>query len=233
MLHPFKIRASQAGTIMSNPKKGVTGLSEKAKSYCQQWYIEHLYDRPKSFSSKYTAKGNAVEDDAIEYASQRLDWGMVYKNQNLYADADLIGTPDLVLPDLIPDIKSSWDCFTFPLLETELPNPDYYWQLQTYMALCDKQNGMIVYCLMDAPEFLVEREVWSELRSQGIAEYDMDIHDKFKARMTYSHLPSSLRIKTFEVKRNDADIAALRERVGMCREYIASLTVPSNRKEAA
>ena len=208
---------------MTNARSG-SGLSETAKTYCQTWLKEKIYNRPKTITSKYFDKGNAMESDAIEFAAMQLGWGLVYKNETTYNDADLIGTPDLVLPTVVPDIKCSWDCFSFPLLETELPT-QYYWQLQTYMALTGMSKGMIVYCLMDAPDHLIEREAYSIARGLGESEIEMDVYDKVKTRMKYSDLPVGLRLKTFEVERDDAAIARLRERVGQCREYIGGLMI--------
>lgn len=219
----FKIRASAASQIMTNARSG-SGLSETAKTYCQTWLKEKIYNRPKVVTSKYFDKGNAMESDAIEFAAMQLGWGLVYKNETTYNDADLIGKPDLVLPTVVPDIKCSWDCFSFPLLETELPT-QYYWQLQTYMALTGMSKGMIVYCLMDAPDHLIEREAYSIARGMGESEVEMDVYDKVKARMKYSDLPVGLRLKTFEVERDDAAIARLRERVDQCREYIGGLMI--------
>jgi len=219
----FRIRASAASQIMTSARSG-SGLSETAKQYCQMCLKEKIYNRPKVITSKYFDKGNAMESDAIEFAAQQLGWGLVYKNEVTYTDADLIGTPDLVLPAVVPDIKCSWDCFSFPLLETELPN-QYYWQLQTYMALTGIRKGMIVYCLMDSPDYLIEREAYSVARSLGESDVEMDVYDKVKARMTYSDLPVSLRLKTFEIERDDAAIARLRERVEQCREYIGGLMI--------
>ena len=93
-----------------------------------------------------------MEDDAIEFASGVLDWGMVFKNEEARSNDYVVGTCDVVLSDRIPDIKSSWDQFTFPLFETKLPNSDYYWQLQGYMDLWNKPKAQIVYVLMDAPQ---------------------------------------------------------------------------------
>jgi hypothetical protein len=217
----FKIRASAASQIMTKARSG-SGLSETAKTYCETWLKEQIYSRPKMISSKYFDKGNAMESDAIEFAAMQLGWGLVYKNEVNYTDSDLIGTPDLVLTNLVPDIKCSWDCFSFPLFENELP-VQYYWQLQTYMALTGMSKGMIVYCLMDAPDYLIEREAWVIARSRGESELDMELFDLVKARMTYSGLPVGLRLKTFEIERNDAAIASLRERVELCREYIGGI----------
>jgi hypothetical protein len=225
-MREFKIRASSAGKIMTDPRSKSETLSETCKTYCQNWVRENLYDRRKEFVSKHTDKGLAVEDQAIDYAAFVLNWGLPTKNQDVFTDAELLGTPDLVLPDFIVDIKCSWDCFTFPLFDTAVPNKDYYWQMQTYMALTDKPAAVLAYILMDAPEHLIEREARFASFNAGLTEIDMDLYDQVKAKMTYSNMPDALRVKTFRIERNEADITALRNRVLVCREYIASLHIP-------
>jgi len=220
----FRIHASQAGKIMKSDRSG-KAMGDTARTFCKDWVKEQLYDRYRQFSSKYTEKGNLMEQEAIDYAARVLGWGdMVMKNETTYTDADLIGTPDVVLADYVPDIKCSWSCWSFPIFDAEVSD-DYYWQIQSYLALTGRSRGAVVYCLMDAPDYLIEREAYGIARSQGESEVDMELFDRVKADMTYSHLPDSLRLKVFEIQRNDAHIAALRSRVLECREYISTLAI--------
>jgi hypothetical protein len=197
-------------------------LPEGAKTYCEQWVKEQIYERKKDFSSKYTAKGNSVEDDAINLLAEYYDWGLVYKNEKHFSNDFIEGTPDLVLSDLIPDNKASWDCFTFPLFQTKLDNC-YWWQMQGYMDLTGKSKAAVIYTLMDAPEDIVDREARSRAYQAGFDEVDMDFYENVKLEMTYSHLPLQLRIKRFDIERNDKAIQQIKDRVVMCREYIKSL----------
>lgn len=199
-------------------------LPEGAKTYCEQWVKEQIYSRKKEFSSKYTEKGLTVEDEAINLAADRFGWGMVSKNTKHYSNEFIEGTPDLVLADLVPDIKNSWDCFTFPLFETKI-NKDYWLQLQGYMRLTGKANAALIYCLMDAPETLVEAEARRMSFKAGFSEVDADFYDEVKLSMTYSNQPVDLRIKRFDVERDDKTIQMIEDRVVMCREHIATLNV--------
>ncbi len=45
---------------------------------------------------------------------------------------------------------------TFPWFETEIPNKDYYFQLQGYLWLTNKTEAVLAYCLIDTPLEIVE-----------------------------------------------------------------------------
>jgi len=214
----FKIRCSAIGKIMVNARS--PGLSKTCQSYLDGWIKEQLYNRRKIITTKYMDKGNIMEDDAIDLLADHIGAGMMIKNEESYEDDYMTGTPDLVLPDCIPDVKSSWDFTTFPLLADQLPNKDYYWQLQGYMALCDKPRGMIAYCLLDPPPHLIEREATSYCYQNGYGGLDDQVLQDFTERMTYWAIPDKYRIKIFNVDRSDQDIEAIRVRVGECNEYI-------------
>lgn len=198
-------------------------LSAGAKTYCEQWVKEQLYGRHSEFSSKYTEKGVQCEPAAIEMIADRMGYGLISKNEQHYEDDDITGTPDLVLPKIIEEVKNSWDCFTFPLFEDEIPNSDYPLQVQGYMALTHKNKAAVNYCLIDAPEELIDREArFASLRA-GFSEVEMELYDEVKAKMTYAGIPIQLRHKRYEFDRDDAVIATIRRQVKLCREYIATI----------
>ena len=221
MKHNFKIRCSAIGQIMTDPRSKSETLSKTTISYLETWAKEQIYSRKKEIKSKYLDKGNEVEDTAIEFAAERLKLGMVFKNEDQFENEFLTGTPDLILPELIIDIKSSWDCFTFPLFDVELPEKNYYWQMQGYMALTGKKQAKVVYCLMDTPEEIVDRELKSFF--WGADEWDTDIEDKIRADHSYSNINPKFKIKEFDVYRNDEDIKRIELRVTECRNYLDNL----------
>ena len=133
------------------------------------------------------------------------------------------GTPDVVLKDVIIDVKNSWDNFTFPLFETDIPNSDYYWQAQVYMELVGIDNYKLIYVLSDTPENLIVNEVKSYVYRNGFDEIDAELYDQFKAKMTYSDIPDNLKIKSFDIQKSDEDIKLIENRVIECRNYIKKL----------
>ncbi len=178
-------------------------LSESAISHIKDYLTTEIYGYQKEIKSKYIEKGNLLEDAAIDYAIQVLDLPFVLKNETHYMDEHFIGTPDIVADDEVIDIKCSWDCFTFPLFETEVPNDDYFYQLQIYMHLTGKRKARLVYVLMDTPE-----------------------HMHWERAMTYGHLDEKYRLKSFSIDYDSELITMLQMRVMAAREYIAKELLP-------
>lgn len=224
-MQQFKIRCSQIGKIMKQPKEKKNLISVTTQSFLDIWIKEQVYKREKEFSSKYTEKGIEMEDKSIEFLSQHLDIGMIFKNEKHYSDESISGTPDIVLNDCVIDVKNSWDCFTFPLLDTECPNGDYYWQLQGYMALTNKPNAKLVYTLMDSPQRLIDDEIRRQSWKMGFIDIPIEFEQEIYRRMLYDDVPDSLKIKVFDIPRNDEDIAKIYSQVEVCRQYINSIII--------
>jgi len=199
-------------------KKENKELPQTAKTYVEIWVKEQLYSSKKEFSSKQTQKGNECEDESIDFIADMLGLGMLMKNNEYFENDFITGTPD-VLIDYIIDVKNSWDCFTFPLFANAVPNQDYDWQLTGYMWLTGKTNAKLIYVLSDTPAHLIEKEAYYYCKSNGYDELDMDVYLKFVENMTYKNVDSKLKIKVFDIKRDEAKIQAIRERVLLCRKY--------------
>ena len=224
----FKIRASATGQIMGNPRlkadKEAGNLSATAKTYCEKWLKEQIYDRKIEFSTKFTEKGLINEDESIDFAAQWLDLGFVLKNEESFENDFMTGTPDMLPPsdtNLVIDIKNSWDFSTFPLFADDIPTKDYYYQLQVYMHLTGRKKAMLVYTLTDTPLVLIEREARYYASKWGY-EAD-DIIDEYIDRMTYGSIPSALKIKSFNFEYDSDVIKKIEAKVLKCREYINEL----------
>lgn len=221
----FKVRCSGISQIMTNPKEKGAMLSKTCISYLEKWLKEQpeFYNRSHEIKSKYFDKGNSCEIESMEFAAKVYKWGMVSKNTERRENDFIEGECDIVLAKQIVDIKNSWSDETFPLFDEELPIKGYDSQLQGYMDLWNKEAASVVYTLMDAPEYLVEKEARFKSYEMGLEEVPAELYDQIKADMTYSNLPDSLRIKMFSVIRNDAFIKSVYERVKLCRTYIEGM----------
>lgn len=221
----FKIRCSAIGQIMTNDRSG-KAMGKTSMGYCEQWVKEQLYARKKEFSSKYTQKGNENEDNGIDMIAEHLDIGMLFKNEKHYENESITGTPDVVLKDLVIDLKSSWDCFTFPLLSDEIPNSDYDWQLQGYMELTGTTKAKLIYALTDTPLHLIEKEAYFYAKNNGYdtLEIESEIYEKFAKQMTYPDIPNRYRIKVYDIAYDAAKVSQIYSRVAECRKHIETLT---------
>ena len=191
----FKLRASSSGSLMTNAKK--TGdISKTAQSFLLDWLKEQIYGVKKEFSTKETRKGTEQENAAIDKAIEWLDLPFIIKNEQFFEDDYFCGTPDLLLEDTVIDIKTSWDCWTFPLFEEDIPTSDYFYQLQVYMHLTGIKKAMLCYILIDTPETYNSPEI------------------------SYSHVESKYRIKKYEFAYDENVIKELQNRVIIAREFI-------------
>ena len=198
-MQTFKLRASAGGMLLTDPRSKTELLSQTSKSYVDQWMKEQIYGVKKEISSKYISKGIDQEDEAIDKAIEWLDLPFALKNEAHFENDHFTGTPDLLVEDMVIDIKNSWDCFTFPLFEKECPNRDYYAQLQIYMHLTGKRKAMLCYVLLDTPE---------TYNSPAIS---------------YDAMAKEYRIKTFTFDYDQELIDKLITRVENARQYIETL----------
>lgn len=201
-LKEFKIRASAVGLIMTNPRSKSEPLSQTCITYLQDWVKEQVYGVEKKIKSKYLTKGLDVESIAIDYYAEVKGLGFVVPNADFFWDDLFTGTPDLIHNGIVYDLKSSWDCFTFPLFETEIDR-SYFGQLQIYMHLSGMKKAKLVYTLQNTPDELE----WDEPKD-------------------YSGIPDKYRIKEFDFDYDEKYIESVYDRVLECRSYISKyLTV--------
>ena len=205
----MKIRCSQIGKIMTNPREKGARLSQTTKTYLLELAVEEKYGIHKEFWSRYTDKGNEVEAEAIALVKNVLDVGFIYKNEERLENEYLTGVPD-VNTDILIDVKSSWDAFTFfeKVVEDEVKNKDYYFQLQGYMWLTEKQEALLCYCLIDTPLQIVRDEIRREHWRRNEIDENDDIIDFVEAKHTFMHIPKEKRVKTHIIKRDEKVIEA-------------------------
>jgi hypothetical protein len=222
-MNTFKVRCSALGKVMTSPRSKSEILSQTAKTYVEEQVLLAKYGIVKTFNSRYTDKGNLVEDESIKLASDVLDLGFILKNDEHFSNDWVMGTPDVNTDDILLDVKSSWDATTFPFFATEIPTKDYYYQLQGYMWLTGKQKSLLVYCLVNTPLDMVQDEIRRAHWNANLLEESLDLIDEVQKRHNFDHIPDNRRVKFFEVKRDDEVIEQIKERVELCREYYETL----------
>ena len=195
------------GSIMADSK--VEGsLPKGAISFLENWYKEKVTGEQSFKGNKYTKKGWAVEDEAIDDYQYDTGYFGLVKNEVFYGNEFTQGTPDvLVGDDLVVDIKSPWSLKTFskyaeyvPTERYPAPNANYFWQLQAYMWVTDRVKAELAYVLMNTPKYLMAyNDVWEDY------EGTMDLEK---------------RVKTFAFPRSNSHISRIEKRVKLCREYL-------------
>jgi hypothetical protein len=215
----MKVRASQIGKIMATPRKAGEVLSEMAKTYVHDLVLEEKYGIKKEFSSRYTDKGNEVEEIGIALVNEVLNYKFIYKNYDYFENDWIKGTPDVNTDEVLLDVKCSWDATTFPFFETEVPNKDYFYQLQGYMWLTGKQESILAYCLINTPALMVEDEIRRAHWKFNLIEENTELRKDVESKHVFDHIPEHKRVKYWFIRRDEAVIEKIKERVELCREY--------------
>lgn len=215
----LKIRCSAIGKIMANARSKSEVLSKTCKSYLEELALEEVYGIRKEFSSRYTDKGNEVERESIDLAQDVLDMGFMYKNTEFYENDFLTGTPDVNTDTCLLDVKSSYDASTFPFFAEEIPNKDYMYQLQGYMALTGKRKSILAYCLVNTPYDIVEDEIRRAHWKHHLIDESDELRAEVEAKHVFDHIPMEKRIKSFHVRYDKDIVKAIYDRVKECRVY--------------
>jgi len=221
----MKIRCSSIGKIMTNPKTKGEKLSQTTKTYLQELAVQEVYGIRKEFSSRYTDKGNEVEELSIALCNDVLNLGFIYKNEEHFENDWIMGTPDVNTDEILLDVKSSWDAFTFfeKVLDDDLKNKDYFYQLQGYMWLTGKTEALLCYCLIDTPLQIVEDEIRREHWKASLIEESLDLRAFVQSKHMFGHIPKEKRLKTFKIVKDDVIIESIKTRIEECREYYNEL----------
>jgi hypothetical protein len=215
----MKVRASQIGKIMATPRKAGEVLSETAKTYVHDLVLEEKYGIKKEFSSRYTDKGNEVEEIGIALVNEVLNYKFIYKNYEFFENDWVKGTPDVNTDEVLLDVKCSWDATTFPFFDTEVPNKDYFFQLQGYMWLTGKQESILAYCLINTPFQMVEDEIRRAHWKFNLIEENTELRKEVESKHVFDHIPEHKRVKYWFIRRDESVIEKIKERVELCREY--------------
>lgn len=210
------------------PIKDQVSLSESTKTHLVDVFVSAKYGRNTDIFSKYTTKGMQVEEDSITLYS-RMTKKFYKKNEDRISNEFICGTPDLYEgksieeAELIIDVKSSWDIFTFFRAANDSLNKRYYWQLQAYMALTGAKKAKLVYCLVNTPDVLIMDEKKKLMWKMNAGETDKDYQeacDEIDRLSIYDDVPMAERFFEVEIERNEEDIARLYGKVILCREWM-------------
>lgn len=200
----LKIRCSQIGKIMTNAKSKSETLSQTTKTYLEELKIQEEIGMQKEIESKYMTKGLVQEDEGINLYLEYTNKPFGIKNTKFYENEFITGTPDLILEDMVVDIKCPWDAFNMPYFDTIIKNKDYYYQLMGYMALTGLSRAQLAYTLVNTP-----------------IELQYTVTDSFD----YNNVGIKKRVKIFDVFYDEEVINNIYKRVEDCREYYNEIQI--------
>lgn len=201
-------------------------LSETAKSHIEDIWLRKNYQYKETVITHELIKGIVCEKESIELLIEN-DSEYREKNKQSFKNEYIHGEPDVILSEIIEDVKNSWSLRTF--FNAELSD-DYYWQGQGYMDLTGKKKYKLTYVLSDTPPEIVTKEInWQMAKlSYAVTDgyFDKDkIAEQIRKNHTFSHLPIEKRIKVFEFEYNESDINKLYKTIDAARIYYNSISL--------
>jgi hypothetical protein len=188
----MKFEFAELSEKLNNPK-----LPAGCITYLKEWYAEQQSGEKQEVYSKYFAKGNYCEAEAIDVAINMFGLGFVVKNKILLQDEYKMGTFDCKAGRVVFDTKCSWDYKTFLNTINEPLDFGYKCQTEGYIDLTGAEVGKVAYVLLDTPE------------DANYGNY-----------VSYSNIPIEKRFFAFHVEPNPTFMREVDERVKLCRFWL-------------
>lgn len=221
--------------------KDEIALSEGAKTHLMDLYVSATTGRNTDLENRYIKKGNAVEEDALTLYA-RIKKKMYRKNEEHLRNSFIMGTPDtwegesVFNADFVPDMKSSWDLYTFYRTFTKPLANIYFWQIVGYMWLTKAKKGSIAFCLVNTPEPLIEAEIkriWYKM-GQPLENNHVFIEaqNEIRQAMTYDDIDFRKRLLEYFVDWNDDYASKIEKYVIAGRNYLNQLHFELTQKQA-
>lgn len=203
-------------------KFGATALS-----YIREVWLKHTYGYDEPVVTNEILKGHLCEDASIGVLTRQVEGGYRVKNDEHFEDEHFVGTPDILLPEWVEDVKSSWTLKTF--VSVKKVDPLYFSQLQVYMALTGKRKARLAHILVDTPPEIVEEEKKKYYFRFNCDESDPNYLEAV-AKVDAMHeaarkVPEPQRIKFFEFGYNQKHVDELRNRVDKAREVFNEMSL--------
>ena len=219
-------------------------LSAGCKTFLRKWLKEAQTGRRRQVDTKYMYKGLEKEDEAIELYNRVVGTTGEKNDQRLYSDW-VAGEYDLKPDglDRVVDIKCSWDVETFPQFKNvppsgqKTPNKKYWSQLNGYMHLLIENNMVnniddlhaeLAYCLVDAPDDLIAREIRNRAYKLGEDKLPAEEEDKIFFNMNFQDIPESKKVKRYRFYPDFEFIERIKTRVEECRVEIDKMIAEEN-----
>lgn len=223
----FKVRCSSLPDLMMNGRTAAdphTYLSETAKSMLREAWIEEMYGRRKIVSTPAMKKGTIVESDVFDLIKQ-VTGEIFFKNNDLIENEFIKGTPDnRTIADKVPDVKSSWDIFTFAAINKDVAKKQYFWQICGYAWIEEKNKGELDFGLVNTPEELIFDEYRKLIYQGGVTESE-EGEAIVRKMYTYDDIPAKDRLKRYVFDFTPEDFSLIEAKVKLARAYMDSLNL--------
>lgn len=204
------VRCSSLYKIMG-AAKGKEKLTDTARSYIREVAKLDLFGYESFEGNKYTAKGNALEDIAIQ-SSGLIRARKYVKHEGRKSNNFITGECDIldIKNSLIIDTKNSWDIGTHPFFKDEAEikakKSGYDIQVQGYMWLYDVDKADIDFWLFPPLE-------------EMLSPYE----DRTKLINLVEAIPLVKRVTTISFVRDESIIEKIKVKSELAQEYYEQL----------
>ncbi|WP_104472636.1 hypothetical protein [Acinetobacter indicus] len=214
-------RCSSLHKLIGDGRSKAAVISDTAKSAIRDIVKEDLYGFRSFTGNQYTAKGNLLEDLAIEM-SGKIRFRKLAKHVGRVSNDLITGECDVLDLErkLIIDTKCTWDIGSHPFFVDEalekVKKAGYDIQMQAYMWLYECEVAEVDFWLFPCPVELTKD--WDD-REQLIDMVEaIDIRE---------------RITTVTIERDEAIIQKIKDKIPHCQEYYAKLYAERSKGKVA
>lgn len=214
-------RCSSLHKLIGDGRSKAAVISDTAKSAIRDIVKEDLYGFRSFTGNQYTAKGNLLEDLAIEmsgkmrYRNYQKHVGRV-ENELITGECDVL---DLERK-LIIDTKVTWDIGTHPFFQDEamekVKKAGYDVQMQAYMWLYDCEVAEVDFWLFPCPPELLNG--WDDIDQLVHLVEAIDIRE---------------RKTTVTIERDESVIQKIKDKIPHCQNYYEQLFAERSKGKVA
>lgn len=225
----WKCRASLLHALFVEPQKKedkeAGNLSETAKKALYKAYIQAKWGRSKETKTKQMDKGKLVQDDIMNMMGF-FENKIYERNTERRSNEWIEGECDCV-HDLVDDYKASWEPESFiPNLIDKVPK-EYEYQMQGYLWLWDKQDGRIIWGLVNCPDMILKNErqklLWSMDVATDLSPEYLEAAREMEKNLIFDDIPLEERAIITNIRRDEEIIAKIPQKVTKAREYLQYL----------
>ncbi|MDP7806366.1 hypothetical protein [Acinetobacter baumannii] len=186
-------------------------LSDMARTEIRSIVKEDLTTFKSFKGNQYTAKGNALEEIAIDL-SGKVRFRQLKKHSGRLENELITGECDALDLNnkLIIDTKCSWDIGTHPFFQDEAEEKakkaGYDWQMQGYMWLYDCEVAEVDFWLLPCP-----------------IELTNDWDDREQLINLVEQIDLRERLTTVRYQRDESMIQKIKDKIPHAQEYYAKL----------
>jgi len=154
------VRCSSLSRLLTHFDKPT--LEKGHITLARELHREYKWERSPDYTGKKTEKGIQGEEDAITLLALNKKM-MLKKNEERITNEFISGHPDVYVGESIQkveegfDTKCSWDAHSYPHKSDSL-DASYDYQNQGYIYLTGAKKWTTVYCLINAPGYMITRE---------------------------------------------------------------------------